>query len=350
MAEVDTLDELIQKHNESDRARAPMKEADLPPIELLKMDKVHASALVASETAEDELSLYQRVISSSPLLTAEGESELAKAMEAGQRARKRLYHPHSSSAERKRLEKTVEEGERARHKLIESNFRLVFSIANKYRRSNLPISDLIQEGNIGLIRAADKFEYRRGFRFSTYATWWIRQAIQRAIADHGRTIRLPVHMWEKVNKMTHVSQQLEQELGRKPSFEEIGEKMHLKPEKVEQLSKISQQPASLETPVGADEDASLGDFIADEEVLGPADAVGRQLLAEEMREALNSLTPREERILQMRYGLKDGQGHTLEEVGEKMGYTRERIRQIEKEALRKLRHPSRSRKLRSYLE
>jgi len=299
---------------------------------------------------DDTLGLYQRMLAEVPLLTAEEEVKLARAMELGRRAHERLYHAPKSSAERKRLEKVVFDGDRSRKKLVESNFRLVVSIANKYRGGTIPVSDLIQEGNIGLIHAADKFEYKRGFRFSTYATWWIRQAIQRAIADQGRTIRLPVHMWEKVNKMARVSRELEQELGRKPTSEELAKKMRTKPEKIEQLTKIARAPSSLEMPVGEDGDASLGDLIPDESLPEPTEAVSHHLLSEEMKEALSSLTPREERILQLRFGLKDGQTHTLEEVGEKMGYTRERIRQIEKEALRKLRHPSRSRKLRTYLD
>jgi RNA polymerase primary sigma factor len=302
-----------------------------------------------AEDLELDVRLYQQVISHNPLLTADEEVELARDMEVGRRAHARLRHPRSS-AERKRLEKQVREGERARQRLIEANFRLVIAIANKYKGGNLPVSDLIQEGNIGLIRATDKFDHTRGFRFSTYATWWIRQAIQRALADQGRTIRLPVHVWEKVGVMARVSQELFQELGRKPTEEELAKRMHTKPGKIEQLVKISQQPASLEMPIGDDGDTTLADFVPDEDASEPSERVVQHLLGEEMREALRSLTPREERILQLRYGLKDGETHTLEQVGEKMGYTRERIRQIEREALRKLRHPSRSRKLRAYLE
>lgn len=292
---------------------------------------------------------YQVVIANNPLLSAEEEVKLARAMEVGRRAHARLRHPRSSAG-RNRLQKLVVEGDQARKRLIEANFRLVMAIANKYSGSSLPVADLIQEGNIGLIRATDKFDYSRGFRFSTYATWWIRQAIQRAIADQGRTIRLPVHIWEKVSTITRISQELFQELGRKPSPEEIAEKLHSTPKKVEQLLNIAQQPASLEKPLGDDGDANLADFLADEDSPDPSETAARELMADELRDALKSLTPREERILQLRYGMKDGQSHTLEEVGEKMGYTRERIRQIEREALRKLRHPSRSRKLRGYLD
>ncbi|MGB8646931.1 MAG: sigma-70 family RNA polymerase sigma factor [Anaerolineae bacterium] len=335
--------------NELEGTGTQTREADFEPepAELARLEK----DIYSSEPElEDNLRLYQQVMAHTRLLTAAEEVELARSMELGRRARARLHGKQNSSAERKRLEKAVHNGERSRKKLIESNFRLVVSIANKYRGANMAFSDLMQEGNIGLIKAADKFDYTRGFRFSTYATWWIRQAITRAIADQGRTIRLPVHLWEKVNTMTRVTQQLVQELGRKPTSVEIAERMQTRPEKIDQLVKIAQQPASLESPIGDEGDASLGDFIPDEETMAPADSVSRQLLSEEMQQALHSLTPREERILELRFGLKDGQMHTLEEVGAKMGYTRERIRQIEAIALRKLRHPSRSRRLRAYLE
>lgn len=295
------------------------------------------------------LNPYQQAIARNPLLTADEEVNLGRAMEAGRRAHTRLRRPRNS-ADRRHQEKLVREGELARKKLIEANFRLVMSIANKYRGGSLPVSDLIQEGNIGLIRATDKFDASRGFRFSTYATWWIRQAIQRAIADQGRTIRLPVHIWEKVSVMTRVSQELFQEMGHKPSTQEIADRMGTSPQKVEQLMNIAQAPASLERPVGEEGDVSLADFLPDQDAPEPAEAAARNILGQEMREALKSLSPREERILQLRYGLKDGQMHTLEEVGDKMGYTRERIRQIEREALRKLRHPSRGRKLKGYLD
>lgn len=298
----------------------------------------------------DPLALYQQVINRNPLLTAEQETELAEAMERGKRARARLRDKQTSSSETKRLQKLVRAGEQARHELIQANFRLVFSIANKYRNAGIPISDLVQEGNIGLIKAADKFEYKRGFRFSTYATWWIRQSVQRAVADQARTIRLPVHLAEKVNKMVRISQELTQELGHAPSSEELAARMGTTPARIDHLIKVSQKPTSLETPIGEDEDASFGDLLADEESLTPVEAVAHNLLTAELEQALGSLTPREERILRLRYGLNDGRVHTLEEVGEKMGYTRERIRQLEAGALRKLRHPSRSRTLRGYLD
>jgi RNA polymerase primary sigma factor len=299
---------------------------------------------------DDTVSLYLKEISRIPLLTAEQEIEYARAMETGKRARYRLNKNHVTSGERSRLEAKIREGELTRQKLIKANFRLVVSIAKKYIGRGVSFLDLIQEGNIGLIRAVEKFDYHRGYKFSTYATWWIRQAITRAIADQGRTIRVPVHMCERINKLTRVSRQLVQELGREPTSEEIAKELNTTPRKVERIIKISQRPLSLEMPVGEEQDSHLGDFIPDEMTLGPTDAASHQLLREQMEEVLTSLSPREGRVLQLRFGLKDGKSHTLEEVGKKFGVTRERIRQIEAKALRKLRHPSRSRKLRDYLE
>jgi RNA polymerase primary sigma factor len=300
---------------------------------------------------DDTVSLYLKEISRIPLLRAEQEVEYAKAMETGKRARQQLNRSSGVSAsERAKLEAKIREGELARQKLIKANFRLVVSIAKKYIGRGVSFLDLIQEGNIGLIRAVEKFDYKRGFKFSTYATWWIRQAITRAIADQGRTIRVPVHMCERINKLTRVSRQLVQELGREPTPDEIAKELGTTPKKVERIIKISQRPLSLEMPVGEEQDSHLGDFIPDESTLGPTDAASHQLLREQMEEILTSLSPREGRVLQLRFGLKDGKSHTLEEVGKKFGVTRERIRQIEAKALRKLRHPSRSRKLRDYLE
>jgi RNA polymerase primary sigma factor len=299
---------------------------------------------------DDTVSLYLKEISRIPLLRAEQEVEYAKAMEAGKRARYQLNRNGVSASERARLEAKIRAGELARQKLIKANFRLVVSIAKKYIGRGVSFLDLIQEGNIGLIRAVEKFDYHRGYKFSTYATWWIRQAITRAIADQGRTIRVPVHMCERINKLTRVSRQLVQELGREPSPDEIAKELGTTPKKVERIIKISQRPLSLEMPVGEEQDSHLGDFIPDESTLGPTDAASHQLLREQMEEVLTSLSPREGRVLQLRFGLKDGKSHTLEEVGKKFGVTRERIRQIEAKALRKLRHPSRSRKLRDYLE
>ena len=273
---------------------------------------------------DDPVRMYLKEIGKIPLLTGEEEVELAKRMEAGD--------------------------EIAKKKLAEANLRLVVSIAKRYVGRGMLFLDLIQEGNLGLMKAVEKFEYRKGFKFSTYATWWIRQAITRAIADQARTIRIPVHMVETINKLVRVQRQLVQELGRDPTPEEIGKEMDLDVEKVREIMKIAQEPVSLETPIGEEEDSHLGDFIPDEDVLAPADAATFTMLREQLIEVLDTLTPREEKVLRLRFGLDDGRARTLEEVGKEFDVTRERIRQIEAKALRKLRHPSRSKKLKDFLE
>ncbi len=298
---------------------------------------------------DDSISLYLKEIGRVPLLTAEEEVILAKRMERGREARQKLTLGVDDPAEHERLLAAVKDGQAAQEHLIKANSRLVVSVAKKYVGRGVPFLDLIQEGNIGLIRAVKKFDYRRGYKFSTYATWWIRQAVTRAIADQGRTIRVPVHMYEQINRLTRTSRQLVQELGRDPTTEEIAERLGVPPRKVEQIIRVSQRPLSLEMPVGEEEDSYLGDFIEDAEADSPTDSASQTMLRQVIDEIFESLTPREVRILQLRFGLVDGYSYTLEEVGKKFGVTRERIRQIEAQALGRLRHPSRSRKLRDYL-
>ncbi|NLX71341.1 MAG: RNA polymerase sigma factor RpoD [Clostridiales bacterium] len=275
-------------------------------------------------SVDDPVRMYLKEIGKVPLLTAEEEIELAKRMEQGD--------------------------EEAKRKLAEANLRLVVSIAKRYVGRGMLFLDLIQEGNLGLIKAVEKFDYRKGYKFSTYATWWIRQAITRAIADQARTIRIPVHMVETINKLIRVSRQLLQEYGREPQPEEIAKEMGISEEKVREIMKIAQEPISLETPIGEEEDSHLGDFIPDEDAPAPAEAAAFILLKEQLMEVLDTLTPREEKVLRLRFGLDDGRARTLEEVGREFNVTRERIRQIEAKALRKLRHPSRSKKLKDFLD
>ena len=301
---------------------------------------------------EDPVRMYLKEIGKVPLLNAEEEIELAQKMEAGDMAKNQLEEGGDDLDEetKKQLQDLVNQGDYAKKKLAEANLRLVVSIAKRYVGRGMLFLDLIQEGNLGLIKAVEKFDYRKGYKFSTYATWWIRQAITRAIADQARTIRIPVHMVETINKLIRVSRQLLQELGREPTPEEIAEEMDIPVERVREILKISQEPVSLETPIGEEEDSHLGDFIQDENVPVPADAAAFTLLKEQLVEVLSTLTEREQKVLRLRFGLDDGRARTLEEVGKVFNVTRERIRQIEAKALRKLRHPSRSRKLRDYLE
>ncbi len=292
-----------------------------------KDDKDDSSAEIAvpkGVSTDDPVRMYLKEIGKVPLLTAEEEVDLAKRMEAGE--------------------------EYAKQKLCEANLRLVVSIAKRYVGRGMLFLDLIQEGNLGLIKAVEKFDWRKGYKFSTYATWWIRQAITRAIADQARTIRIPVHMVETINKLIRIQRQLLQDLGREPKPEEIAEEMDIPTEKVREILKIAQEPVSLETPIGEEEDSHLGDFIPDNDAPAPADAAAFSMLKEQLIEVLDTLTPREQKVLKLRFGLEDGRARTLEEVGKKFDVTRERIRQIEAKALRKLKHPSRSKKLKDYLE
>ena len=302
------------------------------------------------EGIDDPVRMYLREIGRVPLLTARLEVELAVLMERGDQAAARLSREPMLLEWRRVLDADLRRGRLARKRLTESNLRLVVSVAKKYIGRGMSLLDLIQEGNIGLIRAVEKFDYHKGFKFSTYATWWIRQAITRAIADQARTIRVPVHMVETINKLIRTSRGLVQELGREPSIDEIAAEMQVVPERVREILKASLEPVSLETPIGEEDDSRLGDFVVDPTVQAPADAASQQLLREQMGNVLESLSGRERRVLQLRFGLDDGRSRTLEEVGKEFGVTRERIRQIEAKALRKLRHPSRSKKLKDYLE
>ena len=320
---------------------------------------VDPNSLVSSFSIDDPVRMYLKEIGKVPLLNPDEEIVLAQAMSAGAEANTKLDEleqqrkagetPTVSAEEEAELRKVWKKGESAKQKLAEANLRLVVSIAKRYVGRGMLFLDLIQEGNLGLIKAVEKFDYTKGYKFSTYATWWIRQAITRAIADQARTIRIPVHMVETINKVIRVSRQLLQELGHDPSPNEIAKEMNMPVDKVREILKIAQEPVSLETPIGEEEDSHLGDFIPDEGASEPSEAASFTLLKEQLMDVLSTLTPREEKVLKLRFGIEDGRTRTLEEVGKEFNVTRERIRQIEAKALRKLRHPSRSKKLKDFL-
>ena len=329
-----------------------------PPLEEIaeieEEELVDPNSLVDSFNIDDPVRMYLKEIGKVALLTADEEVTLASAMTAGQLARERIEAAEEtgeeiSETDRIRLQAEIKSGDAAKKSLAEANLRLVVSIAKRYVGRGMLFLDLIQEGNLGLIKAVEKFDYTKGYKFSTYATWWIRLAITRAIADQARTIRIPVHMVETINKVIRVSRQLLQELGHDPSPEEISEEMGIPVDKVREILKIAQEPVSLETPIGEEEDSHLGDFIPDEGASEPSEAASFTLLKEQLVDVLSTLTPREEKVLKLRFGIEDGRTRTLEEVGKEFNVTRERIRQIEAKALRKLRHPSRSKKLKDFL-
>ena len=337
--------------NSIDDIEPPMEEI----AEIEEEELVDPNELVDSFSTDDPVRMYLKEIGKVSLLSADEEISLATAMSEGMEAKQKLEEAEKngtelSAEEMKALKTAVKKGERSKQRLAEANLRLVVSIAKRYVGRGMLFLDLIQEGNLGLIRAVEKFDYTKGFKFSTYATWWIRQAITRAIADQARTIRIPVHMVETINKLVRIQRQLLQELGRDPSPEEIGEKMGLTAERVREIQKISQEPVSLETPIGEEEDSQLGDFIEDDAAIVPPDAASFSMLQEQLSKVLDGLAERERKVISLRFGLEDGHPHTLEEVGREFGVTRERIRQIESKTLAKLRHPSRSSKLKDYLE
>jgi RNA polymerase primary sigma factor len=371
-----TLDDILHFFPEAEQDVEQLEEAfsallsaGIPFVEDANLTEPSEDDLVAVESSEEEeeeenpaledylanidtddtIGLYLKEVSRVPLLTADEEVALAQRIERGREAREELAKGKVTPRRRTELRSFIEDGWSAREHLITANSRLVISVAKKYMGRGVPFLDLIQEGNIGLIRATKKFDYRRGHKFSTYATWWIRQAVTRAIADQGRTIRVPVHMGDQINKLLRVQHQLTQRLGREPSVEELAEALDVPPKKIENMIQVARRPLSLETPTDDEEDSVLGDFIEDDEAPPPDETATYNLLKEHLGDVLNGLPPREVRILQLRYGLLDGQAYTLEEVGRKMGVTRERVRQIEAQALSRLRHPTIRRKLRDYL-
>ena len=354
----DSLEQLgIEVGSEDFLADLPDEDGEPAMDEIAEIEEeelVDPNTLVDSFNIDDPVRMYLKEIGKVPLLTADPEVELATVMSAGREAEARVAQAEADGetipeAEMAELKKQIKAGEKAKQQLAEANLRLVVSIAKRYVGRGMLFLDLIQEGNLGLIKAVEKFDYTKGYKFSTYATWWIRQAITRAIADQARTIRIPVHMVETINKVIRVSRQLLQELGHDPSPEEISAEMNMPVDKVREILKIAQEPVSLETPIGEEEDSHLGDFIPDEAASEPSEAASFTLLKEQLVDVLGTLTPREEKVLKLRFGIEDGRTRTLEEVGKEFNVTRERIRQIEAKALRKLRHPSRSKKLKDFL-
>ena len=324
-------------------------EEDSIAEEISQLEKTFANASHAK--INDPVKMYLKEIGQIPLLDPKEEPIIARQIQEGEQAKEDIKNPDLSEEEKKKLAKIIADGEEAKQTLISSNLRLVVSIAKKYVGRGMLFLDLIQEGNCGLIKAVEKFDYRKGFKFSTYATWWIRQSITRAIADQARTIRIPVHMVETINKLTRIQRQLVQDLGRDPMPEEIAEKMeNISAEKVREIQKIALDPVSLETPIGEEDDSHLGDFIEDKDTLSPDDYTNNQLLKDEINAVLQGLTEREEKVLRLRFGLLDGRTRTLEEVGKEFNVTRERIRQIEAKALRKLKNPNRCKRLRDFVK
>jgi len=346
--DVDRLDEIFAALMENGIEVGDEPEEESTEDEDEEADELEEEKLATVE-ADDTVGLYLRETGRVPLLTAQEEVELAKRIERGKLAAKRLSAKGRNARHRARLEAWIAEGQAAFEHLIAANTRLVVAVAKNYMGRGLPFLDLIQEGNLGLLRAARKFDYRRGYKFSTYATWWIRQAVTRALADQSRTIRVPVHMGDQVNRLKRRSHRLTQELGREPSIEELAQDLHVTRKKVEQMMQATRQPLSLEMPTQEGEDTELGDSLEDTSIIAPPEAVLNTMLQEQIQEILQALPPREVRILRLRYGLGGGESYTLEQVGKKMGVTRERVRQIEAQALSRLRHPTYGRRLKDYL-
>jgi len=349
-----TPEELEQVYEKLEKESIEVVEDMDKELEEIEVTKEELEDLSVPEgiNIDDHVKMYLKEIGKVNLLTAEEEMSLAKRMADGEMAKQQIEEMGDDIPDetKEQLDSLVDDGEKAKKCLAEANLRLVVSIAKRYVGRGMQFLDLIQEGNLGLIKAVDKFDYTKGYKFSTYATWWIRQAITRAIADQARTIRIPVHMVETINKLLRVSRQLVQELGREPSHEELAKELNMPVEKVREISKISQEPVSLETPIGEEEDSHLGDFIPDDDAPAPSEAASFVLLKEQLGDVLKTLTSREAKVLRLRFGLDDGRARTLEEVGKEFEVTRERIRQIEAKALRKLRHPSRSKKLKDFLD